>query len=231
MRRRHALAIGAGGVLVAALLSGIVTTSSSADAAPKRPRPVAVFIGDSFTKGAGATKRANSFAARVGAHEHWRVVNLGRGGTGYVTASTQGLLSCGIAYCGAYGERVDDAMAARPAVVIVSGGINDVNQPLPVFRSGVDQLFADLKAHLPKRTFIAVTTPQWPEAVPPEAFDLEVQAVRASAKQHRVHYLDIGEPLATGMDLKAADGVHPNDVGHAVIARAIEKGLARHHHP
>lgn len=224
-------ALVAGTVVVAALVGGMSAASVGADAAPKRPKPVAVFIGDSYTQGAGASRRANSFAARVAVKERWRLVNLGRGGTGYVTASAEGLLSCGIPYCGAYGERVADTMAARPAVVIVSGGINDVGQSIPVFRSGVDQLLADLKARLPRRTFVAVTRPQWPDSRPPALFEREVQAVRASAKRHRVHYLDIGEPLAGRSALKAEDGVHPNDAGHAAIARAIEERLAQHHHP
>jgi len=163
-------------------------------------RPTAVFIGDSYTAGAGSTDAAHNFAEQVGVAEGWIVKNAGRGGTGYLnTASKAG---CGLDYCPNYREMIPIAEKSQPSIIVVSGGRNDLN------KSGVAAqiaaFYTDLRTAFPKATILA-TSPLWDDDRAPAGIATIAGEVKAAVKAAGGTYLDIGQPLAGKPDLIGPD--------------------------
>src|SRR5690606_5182268 len=61
-------------------LSGCASPAVSAPAPTKATQPIAVFIGDSYTSGYGASIPTLAWASLVASGEGWKAVNRGRGG-------------------------------------------------------------------------------------------------------------------------------------------------------
>jgi lysophospholipase L1-like esterase len=194
--------------------------------APSSSR-VAVFLGDSYSAGTGASSSRTRWTSVVSTARGWLEANLARGGTGYVkTSSTSG---CGLTYCPTFLEMAADAVAAAPDVVVVAGGRNDLllasTNPAAVHQAVLDT-FARLRQGLPTTTIYAVT-PMWDSSTPPAVLqDLRTWVIEAAAAQ--------GATLVDGADgwllghpeWISADGVHPNDAGHAQLAQHVLAALA-----
>lgn len=195
-------------------------------ARPVPPPTVAVFIGDSYTAGAGSEQ--GGFVPIVARGRDWQSVNLGRGGTGFVTkpdqAPAEAQAACGRDYCESYLEMIPAAVAAAPDVVVVSGGRNDTVADPAVAASAAELFFATLRTSLPEAT-IVVVSPLWDSDEPPRELGLLATAVRRSALSVGADYLDIGQPLAGRPEYMSDDGVHPDDAGYAAIATVISSAL------
>ncbi|GAA5193127.1 hypothetical protein GCM10023346_17000 [Arthrobacter gyeryongensis] len=50
--------------------------------------------------------------------------------------------------------------------------------------------------------------------------------MKAAAAANGATYLDIGQPLWGHPEFLAADGIHPDDAGHAAIYAAVKQGVA-----
>ncbi|MDJ1113255.1 SGNH/GDSL hydrolase family protein [Microbacterium dauci] len=202
-----------------------------------RSWPTAVFIGDSYTVGAGGAK--GGFVKTVARSQKWAAVNLGRGGTGYTDNPTQtqenAKNACGRDYCESFREIIPLALKESPDIVVVSGGrVNSKTTPATV-DSAVQDVFASIREALPNARIIAIS-PLWDSREPPEG----LQAVARSVKEHVEavggEYLDVGQPLGGHPEMVAADLVHPNDDGYSAIASAVVaalggRGLSRQHRP
>lgn len=179
--------------------------------------PVAVFIGDDATAGAGGdgTTWTGIVAQRMG----WVEVNLARGGTGYVTSLSgeQARAACGQDTCPAYRDMVDEAAAADPDIILVSGGRNDGEASVT---NAAATLYLALDDASPGARIIAVS-PLWDDSDVPADLAGTKQGVSVAASRAGVGYLDIGQPLAGRADLIADDGVNPNAEGHRAIAEAV----------
>ncbi|MBB3676962.1 SGNH/GDSL hydrolase family protein [Modestobacter versicolor] len=197
--------------------------SEEAGAAPA----VAAFIGDSYTVGAGTEAPEQSFTARVAAHEGWREANLGRGGTGYVTALEGDVAqaACSLDRCPTYTEMIDDAVAVAPDVVVVSGGRNEVDVADDAdYADGVAAFFRTLREQLPAARIIAIS-PLWSDGAPPDELALVAEAVRVGVTGAGGSYLDVGQPLQEHPEWVIDDGIHPDPTGHAAIADAVNARL------
>lgn len=197
------------------------------DFAGEIPDPtVAVFIGDSYTAGAGGTR--GGFVSLVAQGQEWRAVNLGRGGTGYVPKPdqdpAQAQLACARDYCESYPESIGAAVDADPDVVFVSGGRNDLSADPATAAAAATAFFTDLRAALPTAR-IVVLAPLWDSAPAPAELDALGEAVRTGAELIDAEYLDIGQPLEGHPEWISPDGVHPNDAGYAAIATAVSATL------
>jgi lysophospholipase L1-like esterase len=184
---------------------------------PAAKRPVAVFIGDSYTQG---ENRWPTFVARK---QGWTEVNMGRGGTGYqARGSGPGAKkACGFDVCKSFPEMVDAAVKRHPDVVVVAGGRNDGGVEIT---EQVHETFTALREGLPKARIIAVQ-PMWDASDYPaflidygKVIKKEVQAVDGE-------YLKIGSPLEGRPNLVQDDEVHPTDEGQKVLADAVNEGL------
>ena len=179
--------------------------------------PVVAFLGDSYSKGIGASSNGRRWTTLVSAAMRWSELNLAEGGSGYTTN-----------YLGQktdYGIKLDVLAAAQPDVVIVSGGRNDYEAGTASVTGAVaSSLFAAIKAAAPN-TELIVTSPIWDSTEPPADFPTLIDGVKAATASAEARYLDIGEPLADHPDMMDPDGLHPNNAGHRAVASAVVKAL------
>lgn len=183
-------------------------------------RPLAAFIGDSYTQGYGASSKETNWVALVAAGKGWGNDNFGRGGTGYVTNSD--LKGCGLAVCPNYQEMVEVAAGSMPAVVVVAGGQNDipafVADPARV-KAAIRATYADLRAALPNAEIVAVG-PSTPFEIDAGVVEFD-QVVRDAAAVAGARYVSLIEPEVLQPDMVLSDKAHVNDAGHKAIAERV----------
>jgi lysophospholipase L1-like esterase len=193
----------------------------------EEPDPTtALFIGDSYTAGAGALTGSNRYTTVVARSQSWIESNVGRGGTGY-TSSVSGDAAadaCRLEYCPDFREMIPEAVAADPDIVIVGGGRNDADEDVSTEADAITAFYTDLRAALPDAQLIA-TSPLWDDETAPEELEEISAAVRGAIESVGGVYLDIGQPLQGKAELMSPDGVHPNDEGHKAIGAAIAAQL------
>lgn len=221
---------------VAVAVPAALTPPQRSEAAPRplpsmfvpEKKPVAAFIGDSYTAGAGSTD--GGFVKLVAAEQGWLAKNLGRGGTGFITRENLdpelARKGCGKDYCESYVEMIDAAAKLQPAVVVVSGGRNNASDDPEALHATIDSFFAELRAELPDARLI-VTSPLWGSTEPPAILTAMATWERDAAASVDAEFLEIGQPLGGRDELLSDDGVHPNDAGHAAIAEAINSELSQ----
>lgn len=219
-----------------AAFAGVTLSASkgpSAEWISTEVRPaVAVFIGDSYTAGAGVTDLDKRWTSIVSRRQRWTEVNLGRGGTGYILSptGTAALNACGFTNCPSYTDMVADVAAANPDVVVVSGGRNEIFNTVanpqvfslldPKWPTGVEAFFVALRAATPRAQIVA-TSPIWSDERAPDALQGMRSTIQRAVNAVGGVHIDIGDPLLGRKDCMAPDGIHPNDAGHAVIAKAF----------
>ena len=179
--------------------------------------PVVAFLGDSYSKGIGASTNGKRWTTLLSAAMGWSELNLAEGGSGYTTS-----------YLGQktdYAIKLDVIAATQPDIVVVSGGRNDYEAGTASITGAVaSSLFEAIKAAAPN-TQLVVTSPIWDATEPPAEFATLIDGVKAAASSAGARYLDIGEPLADHPEWIDPDGLHPNDAGHRTIAGAVLREL------
>lgn len=182
------------------------------------PMPKVAFLGDSYTYGNGAGSPAARWSTRTALTMGWDEINAGVSGTGYSNGGTN-------AGGKPYTDRVADIVSQRPAIVIVSGGRNDlVQKDARALDAAVTKTFADLRAGLPTAKIVALS-PVWDDDQPPTQLPALGETVRAAVTTVGGTYLDIGEPLVGHPEAMSKDGVHPNDAGYKLLADATVEAL------
>lgn len=179
--------------------------------------PVVAFLGDSYSKGIGASTNGKRWTTLVSAAMGWSELNLAEGGSGYTTT-----------YLGQktdYSIKLDVITAAQPDIVVVSGGRNDYEAGTASITGAVAlSLFEAIKANAPQ-TKLIVTSPIWDATEPPADFATLIDGVKSATASAGGRYLDIGEPLANNPVMLDLDGLHPNDSGHRAIATKVASTL------
>ncbi len=187
-------------------------------------RRVAVF-GDSYAVGTGASTTEQGFVRRLAVLERWRIDDEAHGGTGYATAGTTGVAGCDTSSCPTFSGALSDAPDNAPDAVLVFGGRNDVGRSTANLQKAIPTFYDALCAKYPDADVYAVS-PVWDSRTPPSQLVTIQNLVRGAVSTcSRGRYLDIGEPLRGKSGLIVSDGVHPNDEGHAVLARAVVTAL------
>ncbi len=97
--------------------------------------PVLV-IGDSWSVGLGQDDLGTSWASRLPGEVHV----AGFSGSGFSARAS----GCGRV---SFADRAPTALGTRPALVVVEGGLNDVDQPAAAIDRGFRDLMADLAGH------------------------------------------------------------------------------------
>jgi acyl-CoA thioesterase-1 len=225
------LAIVTFGVVVSVILPGKSAAGTAQPVASPAPTKTVVkqlrvaFIGDSYTAGAGATNQ-NGWVRILSQRNDWGLINLGRGGTGYLKAiPTGGVNACGVESCPNYLAMVDKAVEAKPDVVIVSGGRNDGSLLTQDLASIIPDVFGRLRAGLPDAKIVALN-PIWAAESPQPDASAFTDAVRAGASSVGGTFVSIGTPFAGRPELITKDNVHPNDAGHQHLATVTGEALA-----
>ncbi len=191
---------------------------------PVDTRPTAVFIGDSYASGTGASSPATRWTTLASTALNWKEVNIGRGSTSYLATGT--MAGCGLDYCPNYLQMVPEAVKHSPSIVIVSGGQNDFSNFEKRPQSVVDAINATYQAiheKLPDAKVVAVG-PSTPWGVGDTVTRLD-KAVQEAAKANGATYVSLIAPDVVDMAMVAKDGAHVLDSGHAAIAERVESAL------
>lgn len=214
------------GLLAAAVFAGFVVWSkdqpapSAASAAPlpehKAPKQhYLLAIGDSWIEG-GTMNSGPTWPFLMDLPDGWHVYADGRGGTGYIGDHPDSALT--------YAGRLDgDLREYAPDLVLVAMGRNDVQwDPDKVVVAARQDLTAMKKAWPGVR--IVVFSPWSPE--PPVDWTVTLTArLRALADSLGLPFLDVSHVIGNRANL--VESKHPNDAGHAVIAKYVGDQLAQ----
>lgn len=176
-------------------------------------RPVIVAFGDSLSAGFGADpgKSYPDFLQQEldRAGYHYRVVNAGVSGD----TTTDGL------------ARITEALAYKPAIVILEFGGNDGLRGLPISttRANLEQMIVGLKNAGIRVVLAGMTLPPnyGPDYIRP------FQAVYSElAAKHKLPFIPfLLEGVGGHAELMQQDGLHPTAQGNAIVARNVMKLL------
>jgi acyl-CoA thioesterase-1 len=199
------------------------TSSASTKGASKRaldvPRPVAAYLGDSYTTGwSGAGNGKRGWPAIVSASFGWKTVNLAVAGTGFVNPGWTGQR---------IRTRVTAALESRPGIVFVAGGHNDRQFGSRATGKAADAVLLRLRRELPDAV-IVVIGPIWANGSPPAA----IRGIRTELRRHAAAVGAIFvDPIREGWFAGSAerfilaDGIHPSNAGHRRIATRVLAAL------
>lgn len=189
---------------------------------PDGDGPVVAFYGDSYTLGTGATSDAARWSTIISADRGWREVNPSVNGLGFINnRSVFG-----------DGDLPTIIIPAEPELVIVTMGLNDnfAYERRPDERDRIrEQIGIDLERlrdGLPGARIVVVEpfwyTDEWPESV-----EVIIGWVREGAEAIDADHIAGASRWIEGRpELMAADGLHPNDDGYAVMAERMDAELA-----
>jgi lysophospholipase L1-like esterase len=172
------------------------------------------FLGDDYTAGTRASTTSARFSTLVSTALDLTERNFGVAGSGY--ANPRG--------GGDYQSRVGRVVAAKPDVVVVSGGRNDVIDDPDTVASNASDLFAELHARLPHAVLVAVA-PFWGDSPPRPLLATIAASIKSAVLAVGGRYMNLPDPLR-GHPKWMADQADPNDAGYAAIAKAIKPVLA-----
>ena len=110
-------------------------------------------------------------------------------------------------------------------MVVVSGGRNDVTDNLAFAATRARRLFQQLRLKLPSATIVAVS-PMWGDSPKSQPLKQVAHLVRLAAEHAGATYLSVSDPIL-GHPGFMADPGHPDDLGYAAIAAAVEKQLSK----
>jgi lysophospholipase L1-like esterase len=192
------------------------------EASPPQAEQVVV-VGDQFATGtvyggSGPTNWAYDLQRLIGqAGIDAYVRNFGRIGTGY-TPNT--------AVSTTFSDDVRRGVNPDTDLVIVFGGGNDIDS-VPILRDAVIHTFEEVKAIAPNTEIIAVG-PIWSSPEPPPGEILAANdAIKESSEEFGAQFINpIGDNWFTGRDdLRAEDGISPNDAAQPVIAERLSSSV------
>lgn len=181
---------------------------------PKDSRPVAAFLGDSFTTGTGAGSTSKRWTSLVAASQGWQELNYGVGGTNYGTDGPNSTAQ-------SYAERLTSIIISSPNIVVVSSAGNSMGQGQ---EEAITETFETLRDGLPEAQLIA-TSPYTRSGDFPDQLREFGDEIRDAVEAVDGRYVDIGHPLGNRSGVMSDDGVHPNAEGYKLIADAVEAEL------
>jgi lysophospholipase L1-like esterase len=184
--------------------------AAAATATAAADRPSVTFIGDSWTVGAGAEGR-RSYAVRAAEQLGWESTVLGVSGSGYDLPGRAG---------GTFAQRVDPAVATHADVIVVQGSLNERRSTPGSLRAAADDTLERLRAEADPATRIVVLGASYVPGTPREVIDWINDEVRRAAGLAGVRFVDVAAEDWTdpGEPWIWYDSIHPNDVGHQMIA-------------
>lgn len=174
-----------------------------------------VIIGDSLSEGYGV-EREQAYPALLqkkiqASGRHWSVVNSGISGS--TTASAP--------------QRVTWALKQKPDLLILALGANDGLRGAPI-KSIEGHLNQALDAAQKAKVLVVLVGMK----VPPnygKPYGKEFDALFPRlAKRYKVPFIPfLLEGVAGKPELNQADGIHPNEKGHAILAETVFKAIKR----
>lgn len=180
-------------------------------AAEEEPPVDVVVIGDSYASGWKLADVADAWPARLAETLPGRVRMAGYPGSGFAAKTSE---------CGehAFADRVGDALVPGTELVVVQGGLNDVDQSAAAVEAGFTRLLEEV-GDVP---LVVVGPPTAPARV---AGALRVDAqLSGLAGDHGIPYVATAELELPYLD----DDLHLDAKGHRVLAEVVAGALADH---
>lgn len=193
--------------------------------APRRPVfPTAVFLGDSVTTGGRSLSHPrNRWTSLVCEHLRWREVNLAADGMGFFVRRGGHLPGGGRSPSCRDSTWLETAVRAEPDVLTVCLGLSDaaaLPSHLDLVRRAVGHDLEFLARRL--RGVPVVVAPYFPAIDVGPRFAVVRRLIHERATELGLSSSDAATRAVAGDAAKlAADGIHPDDAGHAAIARAM----------
>lgn len=201
------------------------------------------FLGDSITRGVWLDNSENSYVMRIKKSRQWaEVLNYSVPGSRIGEYIGEDPRNIGPSFVKRYLD-----MDEKADIVIVFGGTNDFgigNAPLgnsqddtpETFYGAVNLLMKGLKNKYPKAIIIFATplhrvTENIPNQFSGAVLADYVNVIRKQAEKYGIHVLDLYSCVSLQPSeeyykkLFREDGVHPNDLGHNVIAEEVLRFL------
>ncbi|MEV8023648.1 SGNH/GDSL hydrolase family protein [Microbacterium sp. NPDC080220] len=213
------LAVVALAISAAIAVPAALTPPQRSEAAPRplpsmyvpAKKPVAVFIGDSYTAGDGlADKVSERWTHLLSTEKGWFEKNYGIGGTGYATVGP-------IDGADTYLDRLS-RIAEDPDIVFVSGGRNDDEG---AYEPSVAEFFTALDAAFPDAKIVAIE-PFYDSGPYPERLTRLGELVRGEVTKIGGTYVEgVGGALTGHPEWILDDGVHPDAEGHRRLAESV----------
>jgi acyl-CoA thioesterase-1 len=172
-----------------------------------------VFLGDSYIEGS-TQDTGTQFPDIISSDKGWNQVMLGEGGSGYVTAGNGGTT---------FTDRVPKAIAAKPNMVVVSGGFND--KDLSALPAAVLNVLTTLRHSLPANVPVVVFSNFVPSGTPSPTDLQKHDIIKQAAQKAGVTFIDVTGAFTGHTDLIGTDHTHPTDAGHKYLANLIEPQL------
>lgn len=201
---------------VSELYIGVDSDASIGKGMPYKNMPPIVYYGSSITQGASACHSGNAYQNIISRHINVDFINLGFSGS-------------------AHGE---EALAKYMATLNMSMFVCDYdhNSPNPQALEQTHFKFYEIiRESNPEVPYIMLTRPDFPPAIDRHAYESNVlrravimegynKALRLG--DNNVYFID-GSGIFKGRfeELCTIDGVHPNDLGFALMAEAIENKI------
>lgn len=201
------------GSRVAGLLVLLGVAGCGASTEATEPPPTLLVIGDSWVTG-GTMNSGPTWPHLLDLPDDWTVTTDAMGGSGYMGDEESMSLT--------YDGRLDRALAGpTPDTVIVAMGRNDVAEdPADVGRVATSDL-TRIAETWPDAE-VVVFSPFSPEAPQPYTIAL-ADELESVAESLGMDFLDVSSVIGDrGRFIKK---YHPNDRGHALIARKVTAGL------
>ncbi|WP_067780944.1 SGNH/GDSL hydrolase family protein [Actinomyces vulturis] len=186
--------------------------------------PTAVFFGDSITTGWRAISHPrNRFSSLICEFFGWREVNLALDGLGFFARRGGRLPNGQVAPSCCDTTWLTTAIKVQPDVLTVCLGINDsefLPSQMDYVRQGIEHDLAFLKQRLPSTPL--VIAPYFPDLHVGPRFQVVHRMIHDVATGLGLYSTDAMSHAIDGDNTKLAmDGIHPNDSGHAALARAM----------
>lgn len=171
-----------------------------------------VVVGDSYARGVGASSKSNAYPAMLGRLLDTRVRVVAAGGSGFTARGPK----IGPVHKGPHTRRAP-LVPARRDLLILHASPNDRLHPPERVAADMERFIARTRGDSPALVVGPVWARNRRELLPATA-----DAARRVAEAHGWPFLDAGDWFAGTPDAYLiADGAHPNDAGHALIADRI----------
>ena len=203
--------------------AGVLPDGWTEGGPPDDDAEVVAFYGDSYTRGTGVSDVSARWSTIVSADRGWAEFNPSVDGLGFV--NNRELLPPGADLV----DRIVE-LEPEPDFVVVTMGLND-NFSMPSraddIRAAIDRDLSRLAGELPDARLVVVEPFWYTDERPPTVEQINGWVADAAARVGADHIEGASHWIEGHPEWMAADGIHPNDDGHAEMARRMDAELDR----